>query len=62
MSASLHFSRQFLSELEANIAWYELRRPGLGTEFEQAVYHALTRVRDFPKAPPSGGCSFAPSA
>lgn len=50
MSASLRFSPRFLSELEANIAWYELRRPGLGAEFEQDVYCALTRVRDFPQS------------
>lgn len=50
MSASLRFSRRFLAELEANIAWYELHRPGLGAEFEQAVYHALKRVRDFPQS------------
>ena len=49
-------SVRFRSEAEAEALeaqrWYEVRRPGLGTEFAEAVEHTLSRIAGNPAAFP----------
>lgn len=48
MSRALRVEVEALVELEEAAAWYEDKRPGLGTEFVEAIERTLLRVREMP--------------
>jgi toxin ParE1/3/4 len=43
------FHDQAKAELEADVAWYERCRPGLGGQFRSAVEEAVERIRENPQ-------------
>ena len=50
MTRPLRIEPEASAELEAAALWYDNQRPGLGTEFLEAVDAALDRVARWPRA------------
>ena len=50
---SIRFHPEAAVELAAHVEWYDAHEPGLGTDFELAVYDALANVAAHPQGWPA---------